>query len=185
MTLKKLITLVLFGMLFVACSGPDARKPVVRKTSSFMSESIERNKRMNEAEEQFLSHYMESDTLRDYQATEYGFWYAYDQRVEGSTEPPVKGDMISFSYEIHALDGSIVYSKEELGIKHYVVDKEELISGLQEGVKLMKEGEQVTFVFPSFKAYGYTGDDRVGSNQPLIYKVELLTIKRQESNETN
>ena len=39
----------------------------------------------------------------------------------------------------------------------------------------MKEGEVVTFIFPSQKAYGYYGDnDQIGRNEPLICEVSLL-----------
>ena len=38
--------------------------------------------------------------------------------------------------------------KKELGTKSYLVDKEELISGLQDGFKIMKEGESDHFFIP-------------------------------------
>ena len=49
----------------------------------------------------------------------------------------------------------------------------------------MKEGEKVTFLFPSYKAYGYTGFDKVKPNQPLIYSVQLLKINKLSENENN
>ena len=74
---------------------------------------------------------------------------------------------------------------EELGTKSYLVDKEELITGLQDGIKLMKEGETISFLFPSYKAFGYTGNDKVGPNEPLIYSVQLLKINKISENENN
>jgi FKBP-type peptidyl-prolyl cis-trans isomerase len=57
------------------------------------------------------------------------------------------------------------------------MDKEELFTGLREGLKLMKPSEQVTFIFPSQKAFGYYGDDnKIGTNVPLICEVTLNTI---------
>ena len=57
----------------------------------------------------------------------------------------------------------------------YYVDQQELFSGLREGLKLMKEGESVTFIFPSQKAYGYYGDDnKIGSNVPLDLRRFLI-----------
>ena len=44
----------------------------------------------------------------------------------------------------------------------------------------MKEGETVTFLFPSHKAYGYYGvENRVPSNTPVRSTVTLLEIKNQ------
>jgi len=63
------------------------------------------------------------------------------------------------------------------------MDKEELFTGLREGLKLMKSGETVTFLFPSQKAYGYYGDEnRIGSNTPLICKVTVNSITPNETN---
>ena len=90
-----------------------------------------------------------------------------------------------YTHEILQLNDSILYSKEELGTKSYLIDQEDLISGLQDGIKLMKEGETVSFLFPSYKAYGYSGFDRVGSNEPLIYKVQLIKINKLSKNESN
>ena len=57
------------------------------------------------------------------------------------------------------------------------MDQQELFSGLREGLKLMKEGESISFIFPSQKAYGYYGDsDKIGPNVPLICDVSLLKL---------
>ena len=95
------------------------------------------------------------------------------------------GDAVFYSHEIKSLDNTILYTKEALGTKSYLVDKEELITGLQDGFKLMKEGEVITFLFPSHKAYGYTGNDKIEPNQPLIYTVQLLKINKLSENENN
>jgi FKBP-type peptidyl-prolyl cis-trans isomerase len=60
------------------------------------------------------------------------------------------------------------------------MDKQELFTGLREGLKLMKPGDDITFIFPSQKAYGYYGDDnKIGTNVPLICKVKLNTITQE------
>ena len=48
----------------------------------------------------------------------------------------------------------------------------------------MHEKDEVTFLFPSHKVFGYLGDEnKIGINQPLIYKVKLNKInKKNESN---
>ena len=44
----------------------------------------------------------------------------------------------------------------------------------------MKEGETVTFIFPSHKAFGYYGDkDRIGTNIPIITEVTLNSITQE------
>ena len=141
-----------------------------------MSESVERNKGLKNVEEEIFMQKMQRDSTNNYISSEYGFWYYYMEKDTLNNKYATTGDEVIFSYEVRTLNDSIIYSKEELGNRNYLVDKEELITGLQEGIKLMKEGEIVVFLFPSYKAYGYTGNDRIGSNEPLIYIVNLKKI---------
>ena len=66
------------------------------------------------------------------------------------------------------------------------MDKEELFTGLREGLKLMKPSENITFVFPSQIAYGYYGDEnKIGTNVPIICEVTLNTITQNNNDEEN
>jgi len=173
----KLFFILSFGFLFISCSKPEPRKPIIRKTSSFMHESIERNKVLNKLEDDMILLKIKRDSLHNYVNSEHGFWFYYKEKDTLNNKYPVKGDEVSFTYEIKDLKDAVIYTKEDLGIKNYLIDKEELITGLQEGIKLMKKGEIVIFIFPSYKAFGYTGSDRIKPNMPLIYTVELNEIK--------
>jgi FKBP-type peptidyl-prolyl cis-trans isomerase FkpA len=71
-----------------------------------------------------------------------------------------------------------LYTAEELGVKNYVVDKQDFISGIQKGIKLMKVGETIIFVIPSYNAFGISGDgNKIGMNKTIISRVTLLKIK--------
>ncbi len=174
--MKHNILLLIFVGLLISCSTPKARKPVTQKSSSFLKESIERNKIINKNEEQFFLNLMESDSTKNYISSENGFWYYYNIKNTIATPLPLTGDEVVFTYEIKDINDSIIYNKDELGERNYLVDKEELITGLQDGLKLMQEGETITFLFPSHKVYGYSGYKKINSNQPLIYTVSLKTI---------
>ena len=174
--MKNNLIFLILVLIISSCSSPEPRKPIIRKTSSFMSESVERNTVLKNVEEEIFRQMMERDSINTYINSEFGFWYYYMERDTVSNKFVRTGDEVIFSYEVRTLDDSIVYTEEELGDQNYLVDKEELITGLQEGIKIMKEGEVVVFLFPSYKAYGYTGNQRVRSNEPLIYIVNLKKI---------
>lgn len=163
-------------VLSISCTKPTPRKPVTQKTSTFLQESIERNKIINKVEETALMKIMEADSTNDYIASESGFWYYYNTKNSEASELPKTGDELTFTYEIKDINRETIYTKEELGERKYLVDKQELITGLQDGLKLMKEGETVTFLFPSHKAYGYSGYKDIKSNEPLIYTVTVHKI---------
>lgn len=178
----RIFSLIIMLLIFtVACSNTEARKPIVRKTSSFMSESIERNQALAQVENELLKRKMEIDSTREYFNSEQGFWYSYDKKVDPEAPQPSTGDQVFYTCEIRNLGNEVIFSKEEIGTRSYLVDKEELISGLQDGLKFMREGEAMTFLFPSHKAYGYTGSDRIAPNQPLIYRVELIELKKKNN----
>ena len=71
-----------------------------------------------------------------------------------------------------------MYSEIELHTQNYKVDKQNIMMGLRDGIKLMRKNEKVTFLFPSNMGYGYHGDNkRIGTNQPLICTVTLNDFK--------
>lgn len=174
---NKLIVLLVFVSVLSACTKPSPRKPIVRNTSSFLNESIKRNKIINKSEESALLDLMKNDTSHQYISSKNGFWYYYIRKNSKAILVPKKGDIINYSYSIKDIYGDMLYTQKELGVRSYIVDKQELITGLQDGLKLMKEGEEVVFLFPSYKAYGYSGYQKIGTNQPLIYTVNLKKIK--------
>ena len=77
-------------------------------------------------------------------------------------------------------ENDTLYSNEDIGIIKYKVDKQELFQGLRNSVKLLKENETATFLFPSSLAYGYHGDDKkIGVSVPIRVTISLLEIEKQ------
>lgn len=180
------MTVMVFGL--GGCKSPEARKPVTQSSGTFINESIERNRELVAIEEAEILEIIERDTENEYLASNSGFWYYYNKKSGDSTntETPEFGDVVNFDYSITDLDGTVIYAEGEIPTKNYYMDKEELFGGLREGLKLMKEGEVVTFIFPSHKAFGYYGDKkRIGTNVPIITKVTLHSIKDEPNNNPN
>ncbi len=181
--MKRLLILTLAPILFLGCKSPEARPPVSIKTGSFIDASVERNKKLNETERNKILELIEKDENSKYIASENGFWYSYDTKIEESNITPEFGDIVNFNYQVSDLNGNTIYSQDELKTRDYAMDKEELFSGLREGLKLMKAGETVTFLFPSQKAFGYYGDtNKIGTNVPLKCNVTINSITQTETN---
>jgi gliding motility-associated peptidyl-prolyl isomerase len=182
--MRKLIIPVLGIMLMFSCKTPEARRPVTQKSGSYINESIERNKKIVAAEEDLIREIIEKDSTRKYHSSPNGFWYYYNTKDTIASRTPDFGDVVDFDYSLKTLDGRTIYSKEELPPRKYAMDKEKLFSGLRQGLKLMKEGETVTFLFPSHKAFGYYGDKKkIGKNVPVISTVTLNKIIEENSNQ--
>ena len=181
--MNKFLTIVFVLIALVGCKTPEARKPISVKTGSFIDDSVERNKKLNAREQFNIKKIMEQQKI-DYIASENGFWYYYNTKVEIDTlKTPDFGDIVNYIYDVKSLNGNIIYSKEDIKPQTYAMDKQELFTGLREGLKLMKTGETVTFLFPSQKAYGYYGDqNKIGTNTPLICEVTVHSITENQSN---
>lgn len=181
--MKKFITIILLMAACLSCKSPEARRPISVKTGSFIDKSVARNKQLNQEERTKIEGIISSNPEINYLTSNNGFWYYYNTKVEDDTITPVFGNLVNFSYDIKDLNGRTIYSAKELKTRDYAVNQEELFSGLREGIKLMKAGETVTFLFPSQKAYGYYGDTkRIGTNTPIICKVTINTITQKETN---
>jgi gliding motility-associated peptidyl-prolyl isomerase len=181
--MNKFLTIILLLSAMISCKSPEARRPISVKSGSFIDASVERNKKLN-ANEQASIKKLLAQQKKDFIASKSGFWYYYNTKIEAdSIETPEFGDIVSYNYNVKTLNGSVIYSKEELKNRTYVMDKEELFTGLREGLKLMKTGETVTFLFPSLKAYGYYGDqNKIGANIPLVCEVTVDSIIENQSN---
>ena len=181
--MSKLPILLIAVLLIFGCKTPEARRPITVKTGSFIDDSVERNKKLNALEEASIKKLMAQDD-KEYLASESGFWYYYNNKTTiDSLNTPSFGDIVNYNYNVKALNGALIYSKEDLKTQNYAMDQEELFTGLREGLKLMKAGETVTFLFPSLKAYGYYGDqNKIGSNTPLICEVTVNSITENKTN---
>ncbi|MCF8274927.1 MAG: gliding motility-associated peptidyl-prolyl isomerase GldI [Flavobacteriaceae bacterium] len=175
--MNKILYIAAVLLIFVGCKSPEARKPISVKTGSFIDASVERNKKLN-AKEQASIQKILSEKKVEYKASQSGFWYYYNTKIDAdSLKTPKFGNIVSFNYDVKSLNGKLIY---DVKTQTYAMDKEELFTGMREGLKLMKTGETVTFFFPSLKAYGYYGDqNKIGTNIPLICQVTLNSISEK------
>ena len=145
-----------------------------------MKKSIIRNKKLVATEESLIKDLMKSNPAVKYIASTKGYWYSYNVQNKLDTLTPKKGDVAFFDYEIKDLKGNIIYSELELRPQIYYVDKQNIMMGLRDGIKLMHKNEEVNFLFPSNMAYGYHGDNKkIGVNEPLICRVTLRDFKSE------
>lgn len=181
-----IIPLFLLGIMITSCSQQQARRPISHSSGTFMKESIERNKKLVANEETQIDSIIKSNPQIKYIASDKGYWYHYDMENTTDSIRPKRGDVAFFDYEIKDLKGNVIYTQAELKPQVYYVDKQNIMMGLRDGIKLMNEGEKVTFLFPSHMGFGYHGDNnKIGTNQPLICTVTLNDIKPESQLKEN
>ena len=171
------LLLFILALGMCSCKKTEPRRAINLTKVSELEKTIAVNKILFSEEQNLMKKYMELDSSLVYKNSRKGFWYAYLHKVNNSVFPK-KGDIVVFEQEIIALDGTVLFAKKDLGLRSYVVDKEHIIKGLKEGLKLMKEGEEVKFLFSSFVAYRMNGDTSriIGSNEPVVSIIKLIKI---------
>ena len=114
--------------------------------------------------------------------TKAGFWYEIYQHGKGDSVKT--GDLVSLKYEIEGLDGTHYYSSDSLGLLQFKVGMGGVISGLEHGILLLRQGDKVRFIFPPFLAYGLLGDDKkIPPRTILVYKIEVLSLSKKKKND--
>jgi len=175
----RIATIIIAAILAVSCSQhQQARRPVSYSSGTFLRESAERNIKLVASEEAKIDSIIKSNPNIRFFASKKGYWYYYEVRNDKDTLRPKRGDIAYFDYDVKDLDGNVIYSEVQLRPQVYRVDKENIMMGLRDGIKLMRKNERVTFLFPSHMGYGYHGDNkRIGTNEPLMCTVTLNDIQ--------
>ncbi|MBM3417837.1 MAG: hypothetical protein FJY17_02810 [Bacteroidetes bacterium] len=90
------------------------------------------------------------------------------------------GSNVSVKLKIELVpEGRICYQTDSIsGFELLKIGSSELESGIQEGIKLMREGEQAKFILPSYLGHGLLGDRYTIPPQAILYvDVKLIEIK--------
>jgi FKBP-type peptidyl-prolyl cis-trans isomerase FkpA len=96
----------------------------------------------------------------DARATPSGLWVVIDSAGTGAVID--EGDRVTYSYESLLLDGTPCYQADQEHPRTIVVGKGGVESGVEEGMRLMREGTSATLLIPPHLGHGNFGDrDRI------------------------
>jgi FKBP-type peptidyl-prolyl cis-trans isomerase len=100
---------------------------------------------------------------------------------KGTGASPKATDTVKCHYKGTTIDGKEFDSSYKRG-EPAIFALNKVIKGWTEGLQLMKEGGKWQFFVPSELAYGERGSGQnIGSNEVLIFEVELLGIEKPET----
>jgi gliding motility-associated peptidyl-prolyl isomerase len=177
--MKQLLVFI-FAIILLGCEAPQARRPLNSPKNTFLKNSASRNKLRFAQEQSLFKKVAEQNPELNFKVSEKGFWYALQESETSKGNFPRPGDAVQLRYQIEHLNGALIYNEETLGEVQFLVDKEDVIPALREGVKVLKVGQKGVFLFPSFMCYGVQGDfEKIGSNQPLRFIITLVALKSE------
>ena len=103
----------------------------------------------------------------------------YEIYQEGNAMKASASAVLTISYKVFLLDGTLCYEADEEHPQKLVTGTGQQINGLEEGLLMMSEGSRARFVIPNHLAYGITGDqDKIPPASPLYYDVHLIKIEK-------
>jgi FKBP-type peptidyl-prolyl cis-trans isomerase FkpA len=107
--------------------------------------------------------------------TKTGLWYMIYE--EGGGKLIERGNLVTIEYSLYLLDGTVCYQSDEDGPKQFVVGKESVEPGLDEGIRLLKLGDKARFILPPHLAYGLLGDEKkIPTRSVIVYDLEVAAI---------
>jgi FKBP-type peptidyl-prolyl cis-trans isomerase len=167
---------ILSGLFFVSCGGDKpTKKDLTKKEYQQMQEDfVKANKGLLEKESAEIDATVER---KGWKMTMTGTGLRYEILKEGRGGPARPGQTVKVNYKIFLLDGTLCYSSEKDGAKTFIVEQDNVESGLHEGIQKMNMGSKARFILPSHLAHGLTGDnDKIPPLSTVIYEVELISI---------
>jgi FKBP-type peptidyl-prolyl cis-trans isomerase len=172
------ITRILFiwAMLFFVSCTNETPKDTPQETSlkSMEDSVVDFNHEIVRSEIQEIDDFI----LRYHWAmmkTQTGLRYMIYKKGDGPGAKP--GDIVAIRYKVTLLTGDLLYQTDSVNQLNFEVGKRKVVSGLEEGIMLMKSGSRAKLIIPSHLAFGLLGDmSKVPARAALVCDVELCAI---------
>lgn len=121
-------------------------------------------------EEEQIQAYVEKQELKDVVVSTTGLRFIPKTNVSGGSTL-ANGDQVVLKYKGTFLNGT-AFDEGEFTV---TLGANSVIPGFEEGIKMMKVGEQATVIFPSKIGYGIAGSGSIPPYSPLLFELTILS----------
>lgn len=170
--MKKLVFISLISLLSCNRNAPTAHPPVGGVLSQKdLDVSKDRMRNLNTLERGQIQEWINGQSVR-YYPTRLNYWVSvegYDQR-----EKRADNSSVSYSYDLYDFDQTKIYDHpiERRNAKFGHFDE---LKAVENALRFIHDGEEVTLLVPSSLAYGTFGDEKkIDNDIPLIIKLKAL-----------
>lgn len=176
----------LFIIIFTLVAMPGCKEkihqPVAEVNMDQLKEPlIKINRKISRKEKILIDGYIKR---RNWDMIETGTGVRYMIIERGGEETPSSGDIVIIDFEISLLDGTICYTSKDSEPEHFVVDYDNVESGMHEAIKYLHKGDKAIIIIPSHRAFGLAGDmSKIPPLSTVIYKIHLLEIIHKQKND--
>jgi len=165
----------LLAILLLSCEPP-VQQQQVSEEDPYKEQFVKTNRYMQVRHQDQIAAFVERVGW-DAQKTASGLWIVIEKEGKGSLID--EGDKVKYSFSSTLLDGTPCYEATREYPKELVVGKGGVESGVDEGLKLLKNGSRAILLIPPHLAHGNFGDrNRIPGNSVLIYRIEVEDVQR-------
>ncbi|MFO0495735.1 MAG: FKBP-type peptidyl-prolyl cis-trans isomerase [Flavobacteriia bacterium] len=164
--------LLLTFVFLSSCGGEKDKNETVdwnqKKSTDF-------NKELAIEQELQIKMYLEQRKSWNMIKTGSGLQYYIYEKGEGDNA--VAGFIAQVETEISLLDGTQCYMTAKDEMEEFVIDKSDIESGVQEGIKKMRVGDKAKLIIPSHLAHGLTGDmEKIPPLAVIVVDIHLIGL---------
>lgn len=170
--------IIFLGIIIFSCRENKVQHVLVNEINkSFLDQSKIIGKYQEKKEEFYLRSILKKYPNEKFQITNNGFWIKNYKSNNNLNAKPL--DYVKYTAEISNIEGNIIYSFQEFGIKNTILTKHHEIRAIEAALQNMGKDEEVIILLTSFNGYGVHGDEnRINSNTPLRIHLKLLDLKK-------
>ncbi len=165
-----LISLIVFG------SCGDSTEKLPKEIDWDKEKSLQFNKDLALEQEIAISLFLEQHKDWDMVKTGSGLQYVYIKK--GTGDYAQVGLIAEVEMAVSLLDGTECYKTEKDEYQEFIIDKSDIETGVQEGIKKMRIGDHVKMIIPSHLAHGLVGDlDKIPPLTIILVDIHLIGLK--------
>jgi len=166
-------TLYIIIILCASCSR-DIEKQQPINTQKLQEQLLQANINATTLESQQIDSYVKSKNLNMIK-TPTGLRYEIYEDQEGVAI--INNQRAVVKYTVTLLNGTECYATKD-NAEEFIVGKDNVESGLHEGITYMSVGDKAIIIIPSHLAHGLAGDSKkIPIRATIIYDVELVAIR--------
>lgn len=168
-----LITLFFIGCFSISCE--ENKQQQSKETKWSKDKSVELGKSLAQEENVAIRLFLKQRPKWEGEHTGTGLYYWIYESYE--KQKPVEGNKVDVILSVSLLDGTVCYETDKGEVNTFLVDKSDVESGVQEGIKYLGLGDKAKLIIPSHLGHGLVGDlDKIPPLQVLVVDIELLEI---------
>lgn len=172
--MRKVVVFSLISLMFSCSSGKKEEKEKVNWTKE---KSLELGKEIAIEEDLMIRLYLEQHKNMKFIKTGTGLQYLILKQGDGDSAKA--GHFVFVDYKISLLDGKVCYQTDADHYDKLIVDRSDVQSGIQEGLKKMRVGDSSKMIMPSHLANGLVGDlENIPPLSPIIVDISLKQIQK-------